>query len=199
MRTECCGLAVPSPTPFVPFPAFLCNPLSVPRTALARSISSRFGKFTQLHFDARGALIGADIVTYILEKSRVVHQLDQERNYHIFYQVWLSPSCLLVCECVYLYFLFPCFDFVRRACARCVSTPTSTHPPALPVTNPRLASRTLTVEQLVAGASDAEREQFMLTDSAEDYRILSDGGCVVVPSLDDLADFAIVGEARLRP
>ena len=34
--------------------------------------SSRFGKFTRIHFDKRNWLVGADIVTYLLEKSRTV-------------------------------------------------------------------------------------------------------------------------------
>nr|CCA16530.1 myosinlike protein putative [Albugo laibachii Nc14] len=49
--------------------------------------SSRFGKFTQLQFDTAGKLIGAKCQTYLLEKSRVVSIADQERNYHIFYQM----------------------------------------------------------------------------------------------------------------
>ncbi|XP_012883976.1 PREDICTED: myosin-15 [Dipodomys ordii] len=49
--------------------------------------SSRFGKFTRLHFDARGMLLSADIEIYLLEKSRVTYQQPGERNYHIFYQI----------------------------------------------------------------------------------------------------------------
>jgi len=49
--------------------------------------SSRFGKFVQLQFDAVAALKGSRCVTYLLEKTRVVSQNDQERSYHIFYQV----------------------------------------------------------------------------------------------------------------
>ncbi|KAF0696135.1 Aste57867_13081 [Aphanomyces stellatus] len=49
--------------------------------------SSRFGKFTQLQFDARGHLKGGRCETYLLEKSRVVSFAEGERNYHIFYQL----------------------------------------------------------------------------------------------------------------
>jgi myosin-6 len=50
--------------------------------------SSRFGKFTRIHFDKRNWLVGADIVTYLLEKSRTVTQAAEERNYHVFYNLF---------------------------------------------------------------------------------------------------------------
>ncbi|CCI43757.1 unnamed protein product [Albugo candida] len=52
--------------------------------------SSRVGRFTQLQFDTNGALIGSDCRTYLLEKSRVIHQHKNERNFHIFYQLMTS-------------------------------------------------------------------------------------------------------------
>ncbi|KAF3854941.1 hypothetical protein F7725_022996 [Dissostichus mawsoni] len=69
--------------------------------------SSRFGKYTEIGFDRRYRIIGANMRTYLLEKSRVVFQVvykmkdvvstffiaDNERNYHIFYQM---------CSCAHL-------------------------------------------------------------------------------------------------
>merc|ERR1711899_230986 len=49
--------------------------------------SSRFGKFIRIHFTASGKLAGCDIMSYLLEKSRITEQQEVERSYHIFYQL----------------------------------------------------------------------------------------------------------------
>ena len=49
--------------------------------------SSRFGKFIRIWFNQAGKLSGADMVTYLLEKSRLTFQAELERCYHSFYNL----------------------------------------------------------------------------------------------------------------
>merc|ERR1711892_704524 len=63
--------------------------------------SSRFGKFIRIHFNQAGKLSGADMVVYLLEKSRLTYQQPLERCYHSFYNLMsdavpsLKAKCLL--------------------------------------------------------------------------------------------------------
>lgn len=68
--------------------------------------SSRFGKYIQLQFDVedpmsaayagktvpRCVLAGSKCEVYLLEKSRVTHHEEEERTYHIFYQLLAAPE-----------------------------------------------------------------------------------------------------------
>ncbi|CAI5744227.1 unnamed protein product [Peronospora destructor] len=49
--------------------------------------SSRFGKFIKIQFGAKNEIIGAQIVSYLLEKVRLLHQNPEERSFHIFYEL----------------------------------------------------------------------------------------------------------------
>lgn len=60
--------------------------------------SSRFGRWTEINFSHRGQIIGASIENYLLEKSRVVEVGRNERNYHIFYQVFPLISYHYCCH-----------------------------------------------------------------------------------------------------
>ncbi|XP_016330941.1 unconventional myosin-VI isoform X2 [Sinocyclocheilus anshuiensis] len=54
--------------------------------------SSRFGKFVEIHFNEKNAVVGGFVSHYLLEKSRICMQGAEERNYHIFYRLCAGAS-----------------------------------------------------------------------------------------------------------
>lgn len=57
--------------------------------------SSRFGKLIEIHFSTTGKICGAEIQTFLLDKSRVVQLSGGERSYHIFYQLCAGAPLFL--------------------------------------------------------------------------------------------------------
>eukprot|EP00924_Labyrinthula_sp_SR-Ha-C_P000553 maker-scaffold_27-snap-gene-2.56-mRNA-1 protein AED:0.17 eAED:0.17 QI:0/0/0/1/1/1/2/0/1327 len=80
--------------------------------------SSRFGKWMEVYFDRTSAKMkGSRIVNYLLERSRIVHQQANERNFHIFYQLTKSDEA-----CEKLNLLKPsAYNYMNQS--QCVDVP----------------------------------------------------------------------------
>lgn len=50
------------------------------------------GKFIRINFDNAGYISGANIESYLLEKSRLIRQNPNERTFHIIYQLVAGAS-----------------------------------------------------------------------------------------------------------
>uniref|UniRef100_A0A673LKX8 Myosin-10 n=1 Tax=Sinocyclocheilus rhinocerous TaxID=307959 RepID=A0A673LKX8_9TELE len=77
--------------------------------------SSRFGKFIRINFDVTGYIVGANIETYLLEKSRAIRQAKDERTFHVFYQLLAGAGEHLRCEYFYLH-AYKLFSQTDRSC-----------------------------------------------------------------------------------
>ncbi|ORX90890.1 hypothetical protein K493DRAFT_265193 [Basidiobolus meristosporus CBS 931.73] len=59
---------------------------------LLNNNASRYGMFQEVQYNARGKLIGAKTLSYLLEKSRVTNAPAQERNFNAFYYLLAGAS-----------------------------------------------------------------------------------------------------------
>ena len=72
-----------------------CNPLLEAfgnSKTVRNDNSSRFGKYVQIFFGGDNTIKGANIISYLLEKSRVVSIAPNERTYHAFYALSASKA-----------------------------------------------------------------------------------------------------------
>ncbi|XP_030054918.1 unconventional myosin-VI isoform X2 [Microcaecilia unicolor] len=82
--------------------------------------SSRFGKFVEIHFNEKNFVVGGFVSHYLLEKSRICVQGQDERNYHIFYRLCAGAPEEIRQK---LYLSSPDnFRYLNRGCTRYFAT-----------------------------------------------------------------------------
>ncbi|KEG12919.1 myosin heavy chain [Trypanosoma grayi] len=57
--------------------------------------SSRFGKFMEVQFDTNGVMVGLRVTPFLLERSRAITCGNDERVYHVFYQLVAGANKVL--------------------------------------------------------------------------------------------------------
>ncbi|CAI5506529.1 unnamed protein product [Closterium sp. Naga37s-1] len=170
--------------------------LGVNRASTPLTISIiRFGKFIELQFGRRGGLTEAAVRTYLLERSRVVHIADCERNYHIFYQMCQGLSIDV--------------SRVKPAREHTTSTtstraPASTTPPHLPVYScpllPLLSNRILQLFLHLPTMQEASALQLPPDPStrAHHFHYLNQSSCFHLPGRASDADEFAATMAAMR-
>ncbi|XP_045496386.1 unconventional myosin-Ia-like [Colias croceus] len=58
--------------------------------------ASRFGKLLDIEFDFKGEPVGGHLTHYLLEKERVAHVAEGERNFHVLYQLLAGADAHLL-------------------------------------------------------------------------------------------------------
>lgn len=79
--------------------------------------SSRYGKFIQILFDSNYRITGSLVTNYLLEKSRIVFQEPNERNYHIFFHFCAAENTIYKEK----FFMKPATQFKYLAKSGCLS------------------------------------------------------------------------------
>ncbi|XP_028306726.1 unconventional myosin-Va-like isoform X2 [Gouania willdenowi] len=136
--------------------------------------SSRFGKYIEIGFDRKHGIVGANMRTYLLEKSRVVFQANSERNYHIFYQLCASSH-------------LPEFKAFNLACAEDFHYTNQGHSPVIDgVDDAKEMYNTRKAFSLLGVAESDQMEMYQILSailhlSNVDFKDQSADRCVIMP------------------
>lgn len=125
--------------------------------------SSRFGKLFEILFDRSGTIVGGRVTSYLLEKSRVVHQMQGCHTHNLGINVWLDRSIHP-----------PIHSSVLAWFRECRPGERNYH----------------VFYQLCNGASSEEVSKYKL-QSASKFRYLTMGNSLHIEGRDDAKDFEV--------